>query len=54
MEVVTDDPELTESVRELFESGCLEVDLYNETIEPQLIIADTRTMFLGTDEPGTR
>lgn len=52
LEVVKDDPELAESAQELFESGSVEVYIYDEGIEPQLIIADGRTMFLVTDEEG--
>lgn len=52
LEVVKDDPELAASARELFASGNVELYVYDEGIEPQLIIADGRTMFLVTDEEG--
>lgn len=51
--VVRDDPELAASAQELFASGNVALYLYDEGIEPQLIIADGRTMFLVTDEEGT-
>jgi predicted transcriptional regulator len=52
LEVVRDTPELAESARELFESGNVELYLYDGDIEPQLIIADERVMFLVTDAEG--
>lgn len=52
LEVVRDTPELAESAQELFESGDVELYIYDQGIEPQLIIADGRTMFLVTDEEG--
>jgi predicted transcriptional regulator len=52
LEVVREDPELAASAQELFASENVEVYLYDEGIEPQLIIADGRTMFLVTDEEG--
>ncbi|WP_338727939.1 hypothetical protein [Haladaptatus sp. DJG-WS-42] len=52
LEVVKDDPELAESAQELFNTGNVEIYLYDEGIEPQLIIADGWTMFLVTDEEG--
>lgn len=51
-EVVASDPDLAERASELFESGNVEIYLYDEGIEPQLIVADRTTMFLVTDEEG--
>lgn len=53
IDVVRDDPDLSESARELFQSGAVELYLYEGGIEPQLVIADDRTMFLVTDDEGT-
>lgn len=52
LEVVKDDPALAESARELFASGNVELYVYEDGIEPQLIIADRTTMFLVTDGEG--
>lgn len=52
LQVVADDPELARSATQLFESGAVELYLYEEGIEPQLIIVDGVTMFLVTDEDG--
>lgn len=52
-EVVASDPELAESAVALFESGNVELYVYDGGIEPQLIIADRTTMFLVTDEEGS-
>ena len=51
-DVVAADPDLAERARELFESGRVDLYLYDGGIEPQLIIADRTTMFLVTDEEG--
>jgi predicted transcriptional regulator len=52
LDVVAADPELAERARELFESGNVDLYLYDGGIEPQLIVADGTTMFLVTDEEG--
>ncbi len=52
LDVVAADPDLAERARELFESGSVELYLYDGGIEPQLIVADRTTMFLVTDEEG--
>lgn len=50
--VVADDPELAGRLRELLANGAAEVYLHEGAIEPQLILAGDRTMFLVTDDEG--
>ncbi len=52
LDVVRETPELAESAIDLVESGNVELYLYPDGIEPQLIIADRTTMFLVTDDEG--
>jgi predicted transcriptional regulator len=52
LDVVASDPELTASARELFESGSVELYVYEGGVEPQLIVADRTTMVLVTDGDG--
>jgi predicted transcriptional regulator len=50
-EVVAADPDLAGTAMELFDSGNVELYVYDEGIEPQLV-ADRTTMFLVADEEG--
>lgn len=52
LDVVKDDTELAKAAGELFASGDVELYVYSEGIEPQLVIADDRTLFLVTDTEG--
>lgn len=53
LEVVADQPELRERVRDLVAAGSAELSVREGAIEPQLIIAGRTTMFLVTDDEGS-